>query len=85
MGFMGPFEYKNSKGQVFYLHVKERGKTRVFYFSKDNLDSLSFLPAGFHVVENKKTGMPFLKKGSGGIMDLLMPAATGGKPNQGMK
>ena len=82
MGFLGPFEFKNSKGHTFYLHVKERGKTRVFYFSKDNIDSLAFLPAGFHVVENKTTGMPFLKKGTGGLMDMLISQPKTGKGSQ---
>jgi len=85
MGLFGPLEYKNKKGQKFYLHVKERGKTKVFYFSKESVDSMSFLPSGFEIKENKLTGMPYLKKGAGGLMDMLVSSPKGGKASQGKK
>jgi hypothetical protein len=85
MGFFGPYEYKNSKGQKFYLHVKERGRIRVFYFSKESFEAISFMPSGFSVVENKKTGMPYLKKGGSGLMDMLLSSPPSGKSNPGKK
>lgn len=33
----------------------------IYYFSKDPKGSID-LPAGYKVVENPKTGLPFLKK-----------------------
>jgi hypothetical protein len=51
------YEYTNSKGVKYYLHQK--GK--LFYFSRDSSNSID-LPSGFKVTENKKTGLPMLKK-----------------------
>ena len=46
--------------------MKERGKSRLYYFSKQPVGALNSIPKGFEVSENKKTGMPFLKKKEGG-------------------
>ncbi|MDD4983869.1 MAG: hypothetical protein PHH82_03475 [Candidatus ainarchaeum sp.] len=51
------FSYKNSKGLTYHLHQKGR----LFYFSKDPKGSIE-LPSGYKVVENKRTGLPMLKK-----------------------
>jgi len=61
------YEHKNKKGQKYYLHtktvkLKSTGKMQtIYYFSKDPKGSID-LPAGYKVVENPKTGLPFLKK-----------------------
>ena len=59
----------NSKGQTYYLHSKEvtlRGgrKQRIFYFAKkvDQPNALDEIPAGYEMIENKRTGLPMLKK-----------------------
>lgn len=62
MGLFGPFEYKTKSKQKFYLHMKIRGKAKLFYFSKEPVEALSGIPAGYEVVENPKTSLPFLKK-----------------------
>lgn len=60
------FNFKNLKGAEYWLHTKEvklRGgkNQRIFYFSKDQTGSID-KPEGYTVVENKRTGLPFLKK-----------------------
>jgi len=51
------YSQKNSKGTTYYLHQKGR----LYYFSKDPKGGIE-LPSGFKVVENKRTGLPMLKK-----------------------
>jgi hypothetical protein len=65
-----PYSYKNSKGQTYYLHGKEvtlQGgrKQKIHYFAREAKDGdvMSALPAGHLVVENPRTGLPFLKRG----------------------
>jgi hypothetical protein len=61
------FEYKNKKGQMYYLHTKDvklksTGRIqKIFFFSKDHHGGINMLP-GYRVVENPRTGLPFLKK-----------------------
>jgi hypothetical protein len=64
MGLFGPFVYKSKKGkgEKYFLHVKEKGKVRLYYFSKDPVNSLSSIPRGYEVIENKVTFLPMLKK-----------------------
>jgi len=62
----GPFVYHKKNGPKWYLHVKDRGKTRIYYFSKEPADAINSLPKGFEVAVNKNTGMPYLKKKEGG-------------------
>ena len=52
MGLFGPFVYKTKKGQKFFLHATQRGKVKLFYFSKDPAGAINSLPAGYEVVEN---------------------------------
>lgn len=66
MGFLSPFIYKNKQGQKFWLHSRQRGRGLMYYFSKDPASALNSMPRGFEVVENKITGMPFLKKKTAG-------------------
>lgn len=63
------YSYKNSKGQTYYLHsrdvkLKGSGKTqRIYFFAREERSgSLDDLPSGYTVVENKKTGLPVLKR-----------------------
>jgi len=62
------YSYKNSKGVTYYLHYKDvtlRGgrKQRIYFFARDvRENSLDEVPAGYKVVETKRTGMPVLKK-----------------------
>lgn len=62
------FAYKNSKGQTYYLHTRKvtlkNGRVQViFFFARDVRDgSLDAVPAGYAVMETKRTGMPVLKK-----------------------
>jgi hypothetical protein len=62
------FAYKNSKGVTYYLHHKDvtlRGgkKQRIYYFARYvRAGALDEVPAGYKVMETKRTGMPVLKK-----------------------
>lgn len=63
------FSHTNSKGQKYFLNSKDvtlKSTARVqtiYYFSKDERDTgLDAVPAGKKVVENERTGLPFLKK-----------------------
>ncbi len=62
------FAYTNKKGQTYYLHTRDvtlkNGRVqRIFYFARDVRDgSLDKVPAGYAVMETKRTGMPVLKK-----------------------
>jgi hypothetical protein len=65
-----PYRYTNTKGRVYSL----RGKTvllqngrrqRLYYFAPDAEPGvLEELPAGHTVVENRRTGLPYLKRDS---------------------
>ena len=62
------YNYTNSKGQTYILHSKVvtlRGgrEQRIYYFARDERDgALEAVPEGYYVVENKKTGLPMLKR-----------------------
>jgi hypothetical protein len=63
------FSYKNSKGQTYFLNskdvtLKSTGRVQtIYFFSKDERDTaLNEVPSGKKVVENERTGLPFLKK-----------------------
>ncbi len=64
----GTLPYTNSKGQTYYLHTREvklkNGRVqRIYYFARDQRDGLlTEVPAGYMVIETKRTGMPVLKK-----------------------
>jgi len=65
---MKAYSYTNSKGQTYYLHTREvtlknGRKQRIYFFARDIRDgALEEVPAGYQVVETKRTGMPVLKK-----------------------
>lgn len=63
------YSHDNSKGQTYYLHGKMvtlRGgrKQQIYYFSREvkKPDALEEIPGGYTVVENKRTGLPMLRK-----------------------
>jgi len=62
------FKYTNSKGQDYFLHTKEvtlkNGKIqRIYFFARDERPGfLEAVPAGYEVMETKRTSMPVLKK-----------------------
>ena len=62
MGFFTPYVHKSGNNKKYWLHSKKRGKTDIYYFSKDALDAIMNIPRGFKVVENPLTGLAFLKK-----------------------
>ena len=68
MGLFGPYVYKTKTGQKFWLHVKEKGKAKLFYFSKDSVGALNGLPRGYEVFEDSNSSLPFLKKKAGGLL-----------------
>ncbi len=55
-------------GKTYYLHSKEvklKGdrKQRIFYFAGEaGKNALNDLPSGYEVMENKRTGLPMLRK-----------------------
>lgn len=65
---MNAYSYTNSKGQTYYLHMKDvtlkNGRVqRIYYFARDvRKGSLDAVPAGYKVMETKRTAMPVLKK-----------------------
>jgi len=58
----------NSKGQTYYLHSKDvilRGgrPQTIYFFGKEIKEgALDELPEGYEVMENKRTGLPMLRK-----------------------
>jgi hypothetical protein len=62
------YKVTNSKGQTYFLHGKMvtlRGgrKQQIYYFARtEKADALDGLPDGYKVTENKRTGLPMLKK-----------------------
>lgn len=62
------FSYTNKKGQTYYLHTREvvlknGRKQQIYFFAREVRDgSLPAVPAGYMVMETKRTGMPVLKK-----------------------
>jgi hypothetical protein len=62
------YSYTNSKGQAYYLHKRDvtlkNGRVQtIYFFARDVRDgAISAVPAGYEVVETKRTGMPVLRK-----------------------
>ncbi|MFZ2199684.1 MAG: hypothetical protein WAV40_02770 [Microgenomates group bacterium] len=62
------FSYQNAKGVTYYLHgkkvtLKNGRMQQIYYFARDvRAEALNEVPAGYVVVETKRTGMPVLKK-----------------------
>ncbi len=63
------YSYTNSRGVTYYLHTREvtlkGGRVqRIYWFAKtENPEyALDAVPAGYVVMETKKSGLPVLKK-----------------------
>ena len=62
------YAHTNSKGQTYFLHSKKvilRGgrEQTIFFFARDERpEALDAVPNGYMVLENKKTGLPMLKR-----------------------
>ena len=63
------YSVKSKKsGKMYYLHTKEvklagGRKQRIYYFAgKATKDAINELPKGYEVFENKRTGLPMLRK-----------------------
>jgi len=63
------YSVKSKKsGKMYHLHSKEvklagGRKQRIYYFAgKAGKDSIDKLPTGYEVMENKRTGLPMLRK-----------------------
>jgi hypothetical protein len=62
------YSYTNSKGQKYILHSRDvtlkNGRVqRIYFFARDERDgAMDAVPAGYTVVETKRTAMPVLKK-----------------------
>lgn len=62
------YAHTNSRGQTYFLHSRNvtlRGgrKQMIYFFAREERDgSLDKVPEGYTVVENKKTGLPMLKR-----------------------
>jgi len=63
------YSVKSKKsGKMYYLHTKEvtlagGRKQRIYYFAGDiRKEAVDALPAGYEVIENKRTGLPMLRK-----------------------
>lgn len=61
--------HTNKKGQRYFLHstiVKLRGGDRnqtIYFFARsERSNAVDDVPSGFEVVENKKTGLPVLRR-----------------------
>lgn len=62
-------QFTNKKGQNYFLHstiVTLRGcnrKQQIFYFAKKNNPARACdMPSNYEIVENKRTGLPVLRK-----------------------
>ena len=63
------YSVKSKKsGKMYYLHSKEvklagGRKQRIYFFAGDiRPEALDALPDGYEVIENKRTGLPMLRK-----------------------
>lgn len=63
------YSVKSKKsGKLYHLHTKEvmlagKRKQRIYYFAgKAGKDAIDELPKGYEVMENKRTGLPMLRK-----------------------
>ncbi len=62
MGLFGPYIYENKNKKKFWLHIRKKGKSTLYFFSKDPRGAINDLPHGYAVTENPMTGFPFVKK-----------------------
>ncbi len=65
------YTYTNSKGQQYILHTKDvtlkNGRVQtIYFFAREPKEEgvLDAVPAGYEVMETKRTSMPVLKRSS---------------------
>lgn len=63
------YSVKSKKsGKTYYLHSKDvklsgnRNQTIYYFAGEAKSNALDSLPAGYEVMENKRTGLPMLRK-----------------------
>jgi YHS domain-containing protein len=63
------YSVKSKKsGKMYYLHSKDvklagdRKQTIYYFGGEQKSNALNALPAGYEVMENKRTGLPMLRK-----------------------
>ncbi|MFZ1721741.1 MAG: hypothetical protein WAU07_04500 [Microgenomates group bacterium] len=62
------YSYTNAKGQEYFLHSKDvtlkNGRVQtIYFFARDIREGvLGAVPAGYEVMETKRTNMPVLKR-----------------------
>lgn len=63
------YQHTNAKGIGYYLHsteitLKGSGKKQTIYFfaKSERQGAMDEMPDGYKVIENKRTGLPVLKK-----------------------
>ena len=79
MSLFGPYIYKNSDGKKFFLHLSQNGDRKLYFFSKDPRGALNSLPPGYEVFENEDSGLPMLRKSTGGFLDKILDVFGGKK------
>ncbi len=64
-----PYTHRNTRGQVYYLHGKDvtlqnGRRQRIYYFAREPKrgEAIDASPPGHHIVENPRTGLPYLKR-----------------------
>jgi hypothetical protein len=75
MGLLSPYVYKTRDGKKFWLHAKKRGKTILYYFSKEPVGAIFNIPRGYKVVKTPSHDLPMLKRGSGGLFGGILKKA----------
>ena len=86
-----PYRYENRRGQTYSLHGREvtlqnGRKQQIFYFAREPKagEALDTLPPNREVIENPRTGLPFLKgTGTAAAASPSRPAARGAKTTAG--
>ena len=78
-----PYTHTNRKGQTSSLHGKEvtlqnGRKQQIYYFAREPKtgEALDALPAGRAIVENPRTGLPFLKGTSSAAPGASAPSGS---------
>ena len=63
------YSVKSKKsGKTYYLHLREQKRkdgntTKLYFFASEVKEgAVDELPKGFKVIENERTGLPFLKR-----------------------